>query len=84
MAVRVTFSVTGRIVDWDESFASLLEFSEALGLEPPFSCRSGICNTCMRKLEGEVTYVEEPLAEPDPGYALICCSIPAGDVSIDL
>ena len=54
MAARVTFSVTGHLADWDESSASLLEFAEALGLKPPFSCRSGICNTCMRKVEGEV------------------------------
>ena len=84
MSTRVTFSVTGRTLDWDDSSPNLLEFAETQGLEPPFSCRSGICNTCMRAIVGEVTYVQEPLAEPDPSYALICCSIPAGDLSIDL
>jgi len=81
---RVTFSVTGRTVDWDGSFPNLLEFAEAQGLEPPYSCRAGICNTCTRAIVGEVTYVEEPLGEPDPGFALICCSVPDGDISLDL
>lgn len=81
---RVTFSVSNRTVDWDDSFENLLEFAEAQGLEPPFSCRSGICHTCIRTIEGEVTYVDEPLNEPEPGRALICCSIPKGDVTIDL
>ncbi|MFA6265876.1 MAG: 2Fe-2S iron-sulfur cluster-binding protein [Pseudolabrys sp.] len=83
-ASRVTFSVSNRTVDWDESFDNLLEFAEAQGLNPPYSCRSGICNSCMRDIVGEVTYVEEPLREPGEGLALICCSIPKGDVAIDL
>jgi ferredoxin len=84
VAARVTFSVSNRTVDWDESFGNILEFAEAQGLEPPYSCRAGICNTCMREIVGEVTYILEPLAEPDPGQALICCSVPDGDITLDL
>jgi ferredoxin len=82
--VYVTFSVSNRTVEWDGSFDNLLEFAEAQGLEPPYSCRSGICNTCIREVVGEVTYVDEPLNEPEPGQALICCSIPNGNLTIDL
>ena len=83
-SARVTFSVSGRTVEWDNSFESLLEFAEAQGLDPPFSCRSGICNTCMRQVVGEVSYVTDPLDFPEPGRALICCSVPDGDLTIDL
>lgn len=80
----VTFSVSNRTVEWDDTFDNLLEFAEAQGLQPPYSCRSGICNTCIREIVGEVTYVDDPLNEPEPGQALICCSIPKGDLTIDL
>lgn len=81
---RVTFAVSGRTVDWDNSFDNLLEFAEGQGLKPPYSCRSGICNSCMRDIVGEVTYVDEPLRMPPKGCALICCSIPKGDITLDL
>jgi len=80
----VTFSVSNRTVEWDESFDNLLEFAEGQGLKPPYSCRSGICNGCMRDIVGEVTYIDEPLRMPPEGCALICCSVPKGDVSLDL
>jgi len=84
LGARVTFSVSNRTVDWDGSFDNLLEFAEAQGLNPPYSCRSGICNSCMRDVVGEVTYVDEPLRIPAKGFALICCSVPKGDITLDL
>ena len=59
--------------------------AEAQGLRPDFSCRTGICHTCMTKLiEGQVEYVTEPLDLPDPGCVLICCSHPKTDVVIEV
>ena len=50
-----------------------------------FSCRTGICHTCMSKLiEGEVECATEPLDLPDPGSVLICCSQPKTDIAIDV
>jgi len=54
-------------------------------LSPDYSCRSGICHTCMCKIEeGEVEYVLEPLDSPDPGSVLICCSKPKTNVVLDV
>jgi ferredoxin len=57
----------------------------AHGLNPDYSCRSGICHTCMCALvEGEVEYLEDPLDEPDPGCVLICCSRPKSNIVIEV
>jgi uncharacterized protein len=57
-------------VAWDPGVDSILELAEAHGLRPDYSCRSGICHTCMCKLfAGEVTYAVEPADPPDPGYS---------------
>ena len=82
---EVTFSKSGVKANWNPSFESILDLAEANGLSPDYSCRSGICHTCMCKLEeGEVDYVLEPLDPPDPGYALICCSKPQTNVVVDV
>ena len=83
--VAVAFQRAGVTVAWDESVDSILELAETHGLRPDYSCRSGICHTCMCKLlSGEVTYVVEPADLPDPGCVLICCSKPQTDVVLDL
>jgi ferredoxin-NADP reductase len=82
---QVTFARSDVSAAWDPSFASLLDFAEAQGLTPDFSCRSGICQTCMCALEsGTVTYPEPPASPPDPGQVLICCAKPKTDVTIDI
>ncbi len=66
------------------TFASILDMAEGLGLSPDYSCRSGICHTCMCALkDGVVEYVEEPLDPPDRGSVLICCSKPKTDLVVD-
>jgi ferredoxin-NADP reductase/MOSC domain-containing protein YiiM len=82
--IEVTFSRSGLTAKWNPSFASILDMAEGLGLSPDYSCRSGICHTCMCALkDGEVEYVEEPLDPPDPGSVLICCSKPKTDLVVD-
>lgn len=82
---EVSFAKAGLTVTWDPSFDSILDFAEAQGLRPDFSCRMGICHTCMSRLvEGEVEYVCDPIDLPDPGYVLICCARPKTDVVIDV
>ncbi len=66
-------------------FESILDLAEANGLSPDYSCRSGICHTCMCRLEeGEVEYVIEPLDPPDEGSVLICCSKPRNNIVVDI
>ena len=82
--ILVTFAKSGRSARWDGAQRTLLDFAEAQGLTPAFSCRNGICGTCLCDAEGDLRYVEEPLEEPGPGKALLCCSVPAGPLSLDI
>ncbi|RJL20757.1 2Fe-2S iron-sulfur cluster-binding protein [Paracoccus siganidrum] len=82
---EVVFARSGLTLPWNGASRTILELAEAAGLEPEFSCREGICNTCRCTIrEGAVDYVADPLHPPGPGQALICCSRPAGRVVLDL
>ncbi len=82
--IEVRFARSGVTAYWNACLGSILELAESHGLSPAFSCRSGICHTCMCALEeGEVDYVEEPLEPPGPGDVLICCSKPTTNVVVD-
>jgi ferredoxin-NADP reductase len=66
--------------------ASLLEQAEALGLEPEFGCRMGICFSCVKtKTDGTVRNIltGEQSSLPDEEIR-ICVSAPVGDCSVDL
>lgn len=81
----VSFRRSGVQAAWDAAAYSLLDFAEAQGLCPDFSCRAGICSTCKSALlSGEVEYFEEPLEELEQGEVLLCCSRPRGPVVIDI
>jgi hypothetical protein len=83
--IQVTFARSGMTADWDPACESILDLAERHGLNPDYSCRSGICHTCMCALvEGEVEYLEDPLDEPDPGCVLICCSKPKTSLVIEV
>lgn len=74
---EVVFSQSGRTLTWKEGDGSILEFAEANDINPPFSCRVGVCGTCMCKISGgNVDYQSEPTAEIDEDSALICISQP--------
>ena len=63
----------------------VLEFAESKGLSPDFSCRAGVCQTCITKIKyGQVTYDPEPLQEPEAGTVLICCSKPKTSIQLKL
>jgi len=81
----VSFARSGVTVNWDPKFASLLELAEACDVPVRWSCRTGVCHTCMTGLiGGAVSYQPEPLEMPAPGNVLVCCSQPDGDVILDL
>lgn len=66
--------------------ASLLEQAEALGLNPEFGCRMGICFSCTsRKTEGTVRNLRTGAESSLPDEEIqICVSAPVGDVVVDL
>jgi ferredoxin-NADP reductase/MOSC domain-containing protein YiiM/ferredoxin len=81
----VSFARSGITAAWDTKFDSLLELAEACDVPVRWSCRTGVCHTCMTGLiSGSVTYNPEPLEMPAPGNVLICCSRPSAGVTLDL
>jgi ferredoxin-NADP reductase/MOSC domain-containing protein YiiM len=81
----VSFARSGITAAWDRKFASLLELAEACDVPVRWSCRAGVCHTCMTGLiGGSITYNPEPLERPAPGNVLVCCSQPNAGVTLDL
>jgi len=81
----VSFARSGITTAWDTKYQSLLELAEACDVPARWSCRSGVCHTCMTGLiSGSISYNPEPLEKPTPGNALVCCSRPDVDVILDL
>ena len=81
---EVRFARSGVAATWDPNCETILDLAEQNGLNLPYSCRSGICRTCMCELtEGEVDYLDEPLTAPDEGAVLICVARPKTRVVVD-
>ncbi len=81
----VSFARSGITAAWDPKFQSLLELAEACDVPVRWSCRTGVCHTCMTGLiSGSVSYQPEPLERPAPGNVLVCCSQPNANVTLDL
>lgn len=84
-AIYVEFRKSGVVSKWSPSAQSLLSFAEEQGLNPEFSCRAGICGSCVSSIiSGNVSYFEEPLTEPADGELLLCCSRPLTSIVLDL
>jgi ferredoxin-NADP reductase/MOSC domain-containing protein YiiM len=81
----VSFARSGITVAWDAKFSSLLELAEACDVSVRWSCRTGVCHSCMTGLiAGSIVYSPEPLERPAHGNVLICCSQPTAGVTLDL
>jgi ferredoxin-NADP reductase/MOSC domain-containing protein YiiM/ferredoxin len=81
----IAFSRSNLSIAWDPSFSNLLELAEACDVPVRWACRTGVCHTCETGLiTGEVGYRPDPLEPPTPGTALICCSQPRGELTLDL
>jgi ferredoxin-NADP reductase/MOSC domain-containing protein YiiM len=81
----VAFARSGLAVRWDDGYASLLELAEACDVPVRWSCRTGVCHTCETALlSGTVNYAPDPVDDPADGSALICCSRPNGELTLDL
>jgi ferredoxin-NADP reductase len=81
---RTLFDRSGR--ESENSGTTLLEQAEALGLNPAYGCRMGICFTCTsRKKEGVVRNVVTGAESDQPDEDIqICVSAPVGDCVVDL
>lgn len=81
----VTFIKSKIAFHWHSRFGNLLEAAEACDVPVKWSCRMGVCHHCETGvLDGEVNYSPAPLDPPESGNILLCCSVPASDINLDL
>jgi ferredoxin len=81
----VTFARSGITTGWSDTYSSVLELAEACDVPTRWSCRSGVCHTCVAAvLSGEASYHTPPLETPGEGELLICSAQPTADLVIDL
>lgn len=80
---KAKITLDGNQIELEITDQTILETLLDAGYDPPYSCTSGVCTTCMAKLlkgkvEMEVNY---GLAEDDvdEGYILTCQSHPTTD-----
>jgi ferredoxin-NADP reductase/MOSC domain-containing protein YiiM len=82
---EITFARSGLSVRWPTNQRSLLDLAESCDVPTRWSCRTGVCHTCVTPvLTGEVTYATQPLEPPPPGETLLCCTRPTTDLVLDL
>ncbi|MFJ5444985.1 class I ribonucleotide reductase maintenance protein YfaE [Methylobacillus methanolivorans] len=66
------------------SHETLLDGLERTGHEVEYQCRGGYCGICrVRLLDGEVQYLEQPLAFIAADEILPCCCVPKSDVRVE-
>ncbi|MFF3617046.1 MOSC domain-containing protein [Streptomyces sp. NPDC002580] len=81
----VTFARSGITTAWSPAAVTLLDLAEACDIPTRWSCRTGVCHTCVTPLvSGDIAYTTPPLEPPDPGTVLVCCSEPTTEVVLDL
>lgn len=79
--ITVTFSRTGRSLQWDRNAESLLDFAEANGVAVDSGCRAGSCGCCQTSIQtGEVEYNQTPDADIEAGACLLCIATPKTDL----
>ena len=81
----VTFARSGLTAPFDVGRGSVLELADACDVPARWSCRTGVCHTCVTPLlSGDVTYSPDPLEAPADGQVLICCARPGTDIVLDM
>lgn len=59
---------------------TILEGAERIGIDPPYSCQSGVCTSCKAKVENGEVEMENNFGlgqdEVDQGYVLTCIGTP--------
>jgi ferredoxin-NADP reductase/MOSC domain-containing protein YiiM len=81
----VTFARSGLTAPFGPALRSVLELADACDVPTRWSCRSGVCQTCVTPLlSGDVAYSPDPLEAPADGQVLICCAQPRSDIVLDM
>jgi ferredoxin-NADP reductase/MOSC domain-containing protein YiiM len=81
----VTFARSGITAPFGAGRRGLLELAEACDVPSRWSCRTGVCHTCVTPLlSGDISYSPDPLEPPADGDVLICCARPGTDTVLDM
>jgi ferredoxin-NADP reductase/MOSC domain-containing protein YiiM len=81
----VTFARSGIATRFGGAPRSVLELADACDVPTRWSCRTGVCHTCVTPLlSGDITYSPDPLEPPADGDVLICCAQPRTDIVLDM
>jgi ferredoxin-NADP reductase len=81
----VTFARSGLSVRYDAERGTLLDLADACDVPTRWSCRSGVCHTCLTPvLSGDVDYSPSPLEPAPAGNVLPCCARPRTDLVLDM
>ena len=81
----VTFARSGITTPFGADWHSVLDLADACDVPTRWSCRTGVCHTCVTPLlSGDITYAPDPLELPADGQVLICCARPATDIVLDM
>jgi ferredoxin-NADP reductase/MOSC domain-containing protein YiiM len=82
---QITFARSGLTTRWSDRHRSLLELAEACDVPTRWSCRTGVCHTCVTPLlSGSIGYAPKPLEMPARDQTLLCCAQPSDDLVLDL
>ena len=81
----VTFARSGITTPFGEQWRSVLDLADACDVPTRWSCRTGVCHTCVTPLlSGDISYAPDPLELPADGQVLICCARPATEIVLDM
>jgi ferredoxin-NADP reductase len=81
----VTFARSGLAVPFGDGWHSVLDLADACDVPTRWSCRTGVCHTCVTPvLSGDFAYSPDPLEPPADGQVLICCARPRTELVLDL
>ena len=81
----VTFARSGISTPFPASTHSVLDLADACDVPTRWSCRTGVCHTCITPLlSGDISYDPAPLEPPADGEVLICCTQPKTDIVLDM
>jgi ferredoxin-NADP reductase/MOSC domain-containing protein YiiM len=82
---RVTFARSGITTAFGSRWRNVLDLADACDVPTRWSCRTGVCHTCITLLlSGEYSYDPHPLEPPADGQILICCTQPKTDLVLDM
>jgi ferredoxin-NADP reductase/MOSC domain-containing protein YiiM/ferredoxin len=81
----VTFARSGITTPFGTDWHSVLDLADACDVPTRWSCRTGVCHTCVTPLlSGDIAYAPDPLEPPAEGQVLICCARPGTDIVLDM